>query len=167
MGIEFLEEKYERYAERHPSRLAVLRSLADRAAQAQLEMRALFDPITPVLCTGCASPCCRCMPVEGWFTEGDYFLYRTRHEAPFELRQAHVDGRSCAFLGPAGCVLPADLRPFPCVKVNCARVSEELAKRGCSEAFGRLYNELESVQDELWRLLSDIYSENAVQAQSL
>lgn len=167
MGLELLEEKYHTYMRQNPQHRAVLLSIAARVSRVQKDMRALFDGITSVLCRDCKAPCCQCMPVDGWFTESDYFLYRALHEAPFDLRTPHTDGRSCAFLGIAGCVLPEDMRPFPCVKVNCKQVAEALKARGELAAFTRLYDELERLQEEVWPLLADILSTNVIQAQSL
>lgn len=167
MGIEVLEEKYQKYIKACPHNIQKLQAIAEQAALVQKQMRKLFDEITPALCTACKASCCQCMPVEGWFTESDYFLYRRLHDVPFDLRVPHDDFKSCAFLGPAGCVLPQDLRPFPCVKVNCRIVAEALEARGELEAFTGLYNELESLQDKIWPLLTDIHSFNALQAQAL
>ncbi|MEI6127707.1 MAG: hypothetical protein WCQ99_14265 [Pseudomonadota bacterium] len=167
MGIELLEEKFQKYIAACPHNIQKLQDLADRAALVQMEMRKLFNEITPFLCRDCAAACCQCMPVEGWFTESDYFLYRMRHAAPCDLRMAHDDYRSCAFLGLAGCVLPEDLRPFPCVKVNCRMVAEALEARGHMEVFTGLYNALGLLQEELWPLLADIHSSHALQAQAL
>jgi len=166
MGIEVLEEKYQKFAAACPQHLATLREIALQVSLIQRDMRRLFDDITPVLCVVCKAPCCQCMPVEGWFTESDYFLYRMRYAAPFSLLVAHADGRSCRFLGAAGCVLPDDMRPFPCVKVNCRAVSVELEARGRMKTFQVLNNKLEELQDTVYPLLGDIISVTVLQAQS-
>jgi len=153
MGLEVLEEKYRRQCREKPETIDRFREIADEVAVIQTEMRRLFDDITPVLCRDCKAPCCQCMPVEGWFTENDYFVYRARYEAPFALRQDHGIPNGCAFLGEQGCVLPADIRPFPCVKVNCRAVRDELQKRGRLDRFAELYDALERLQAEIWPLL--------------
>jgi len=165
MGIELLENKFQRYAAACPQNLDRLREIAGQVSRIQKSMRRLFADITPALCSACAAPCCQCMPVEGWFTESDYILYRMLYDPPFALRVVHHDGRSCLFLGATGCVLPDDLRPFPCVKVNCRRVSEELAARGLLDEFNRLNKELEHMQEAVFPLLADIISDNILQAQ--
>jgi len=166
MGIEILEDKFQKYAAACPHNLGMLQNIARQVSLIQREMRCLFDDITPVLCSACNAPCCKCMPVEGWFTESDYFLYRMLYDAPFPLRAERHDGKSCLFLGASGCVLPADMRPFPCVKVNCRRVAVELEARGRMETFQRLNARLEALQDEVYPLLADIISANVLHAQS-
>ena len=166
MGIDLLEKKFQTYAAACPQNLDRLREIAGQVSLIQQRMRRLFADITPVLCSACAAPCCQCMPVEGWFTECDYMLYRMLYDAPFALRIARHDGRSCLFLGAHGCVLPEDMRPFPCVKVNCRKVSETLAARGLLDEFTRLNSELEHLQEAVFPLLADIISDNVLQAQS-
>lgn len=167
MGIEVLEEKFQSYRVAHPEHMPRLRELAVQACAAQKRIRALMDDITPKLCPACAASCCRCMPVDGWFTESDYFLYRMLHEAPLELRRRHADGRSCTFLGDEGCRLPGDMRSFPCVKVNCRAVAGALAASGGQEEFSRLFDELGSIQEAVWPLLAEYLSPTVMQAQQL
>lgn len=155
MGIELLEEKFQRFCRRHPEHVPRLGDIATHVARVQTGMRKLLDPVTQRLCPQCRASCCECMPVEGWFTESDYYLYRMRHDPPLHLRVNRKSPRGCAFLGPQGCTLPADIRPFPCVKVNCASVTRELEKTGNQEAFTLLFQALDAVQDELWPLVRE------------
>jgi len=166
MGLEILEDKFQRYLQQFSERRPLLHSLAVRVASVQLEMRRILNRITPQICGACISSCCRCMPVEGWFTEGDYFAYRMLHDAPFALRLGSAATGGCAFLGPAGCALPEDLRPFPCVKVNCAAIAAELEARGLEGEFMRLHADLSALQEEIWPLLAEYLSEHALQAQA-
>ncbi len=159
MGLELLEEKYQSYTRQYPENVARLKELTQRVIEIQTDMRKLLDDITPLLCKDCKAPCCQCMPVEGWFTESDYFLYRMRYDAPFDLKVDHGLERGCAFLGETGCVLPGDIRPFPCVKVNCESVSRELERRGRLETFKKLFDALAGVQEEVWPLLEKSYEE--------
>ncbi len=153
MGLEVLEEKYQSHKEQHPENINKFNEIAKRVSEVQKGMRRLFDDITPILCKDCKAPCCQCMPVEGWFTENDYFIYRAFYDAPFDLKVDHDIPNGCAFLGKTGCVLPLDIRPFPCVKVNCKSVREELEKRGRLDTFKELYHALEKLQEEIWPLL--------------
>lgn len=153
MGIELLEERYQHFITAHPESRAALKKLSDRSCLIQLGMRSLLDGITARLCPACKAPCCQCMPVEGWFTEGDYFIYRAAHDTPFSLRIDHGIPNGCAFLGPQGCVLPPGSRPFPCVKVNCESVTEELRDCGSLDDFTAFYDALDSLQEELWALV--------------
>ncbi|MCX8044014.1 MAG: hypothetical protein N3B18_07820 [Desulfobacterota bacterium] len=114
----------------------------------------------------CKAPCCQCLPVDGWFTECDYFLFRMLYPAPVDLRAVGHDGKSCFFLGERGCRLPSDMRPFPCVKVNCKNVIEELKRYGRLDAFTALNNELEQLQEKVYPLLADIVSYTVFQAQN-
>ncbi len=167
MGIDFLEEKFQSYRERHPENMDRLRELAEKTSAVQARVRELMDALTPRLCSACIASCCKCMPVDGWFTESDYFLYRMLHEAPLHLRRQHADGRSCTFLGETGCVLPGDMRSFPCVKVNCKTVAEALEADGRLADFTELYEEMGRLQEEIWPLLADCLSPTIMQAQQL
>ena len=153
MGIENLEDKYQRFCTQFPAELPVLERNAGRAACIQCAMRDLLDAITARICPSCTASCCMSMPVEGWFTEGDYFLFRQRYPAPYALRRTDAPASACRFLGPQGCVLPRDLRPFPCVKVNCSAVSQALQEAGQGRCFQQLHDTLGELQQELWPLL--------------
>ncbi len=167
MGIQVLEEKFQHYLKAHPENLSQLKELAEQTRSAQERVRQLMDAITAELCPACTASCCKCMPVDGWFTESDYFLYRMLHEAPFDLRREHADGRSCTFLGDKGCLLPGDMRSFPCVKVNCKPVADALAEKGRLEEFTGLFDELGRIQEEVWPLLGEYLSPTVMQAQQL
>jgi hypothetical protein len=153
MGIELLEERYQEFITKNPDCVQQIQKLADRNSLIQLNMRSLLDAITAKLCPECTAPCCQCMPVEGWFTEADYFVYRAHHDAPFDLRVNHGIPNGCAFLGDKGCVLAADSRPFPCVKVNCKNVTALLKKNDAHTQFTRLYEAMDALQEKLWPLI--------------
>jgi hypothetical protein len=153
MGLDLLEERYQNFISKNPDSIGRLKKLSDQNSLIQLNMRALLDDITSQLCPECAAPCCQCMPVEGWFTEADYFIYRVEHEAPFGLRIDHGLPNGCAFLGPAGCVLPPDSRPFPCVKVNCKSVTAYLENNNVHTAFTKLYDAMDVLQEQLWHVI--------------
>jgi len=158
MGLELLEERYQNFMAAHPDCRERLKQFADQNSLIQQGMRALLDDITAQLCPACSAPCCQCMPVDGWFTEADYFIFRAHHDAPFDLRIDHGLPNGCSFLGDAGCVLPPDSRPFPCVKVNCKNVAERLEHNGTLSDFTQLYDALDSLQEQLWYI---IHPENA------
>ena len=165
MGIDVLEEKFQHYRQRHPENMSRLGELAAAVSAVQYRVRALMDAITPTLCGACTTSCCKCMPVDGWFTESDYFLFRMLHEAPLDLRRSHADGRSCTFLGDAGCVLPGAMRSFPCVKVNCKVVAQALQANGRLAEFTMMYDEMGKLQEEVWPLLAGFLSPTIIQAQ--
>jgi len=153
MGLELLEDRYQAFIEKNPASLEQLKLLSEHNSLIQLGMRALLDGITARICPACTACCCQCMPVDGWFTEGDYFLFRACNAAPFNLRVDHGLPNGCSFLGQAGCVLPPDSRPFPCVKVNCKTVSLELERCSAQEAFAGFYEALDRLQEQLWYLI--------------
>ena len=153
MGLEFLEDKFQKYIKKHPENLARLQTLAEGISSVQLKMRSLLDGITEKKCKICTACCCACLPVEGWFTESDYFLFRMFYEAPFDLRISVENDQECAFLGKQGCSLPKKIRPFPCIKTNCLIINKELAVLGHQESFNQLYDELSSLQEQLWPLI--------------
>ena len=167
MGIDVLEEKFQNYRQRHPENMGRLGELAAEVSAVQSRARELMDAITPALCSACTASCCKCMPVDGWFTESDYFLFRMLHEAPFDLRRSHADGRSCTFLGDTGCVLPGAMRSFPCVKVNCKMVAEALEANGRLAEFTALYDQMGRLQEQIWPLLAGFLSPTIMQAQQL
>jgi len=154
MGIDLLEERYQSFIAANQDCIEQLKKLSDQNSLIQLNMRALLDTITAQVCPDCKAPCCQCMPVEGWFTEADYFIYRANNEAPFSLRIDHGIPNGCAFLGDTGCVLPAGSRPFPCVKVNCKTVTELLKRNEAQAKFTQLYEAMDALQEKLWRLIS-------------
>jgi hypothetical protein len=51
-------------------------------------------------------------------------------------------------------VLPNDIRPFPCVKVNCKALRDELDKKDRLVKFKGLYDDLEKIQREIWALIN-------------
>ena len=153
MGIELLEERYQDFIAGNPGNARRLQKLSDQNSLIQLNMRALLDTITGRVCPDCKAPCCQCMPVEGWFTEADYFVYRAHHDAPFDLRVKHGIPNGCAFLGDRGCVLDADSRPFPCVKVNCKSVTTLLKTNNAHAEFTKLYQAMDALQEKLWPIV--------------
>jgi len=154
MGVELLEERYQCFIVENPDCIEQLKNFADQNNLIQLNMRAVLDTITAELCPECKAPCCQCMPVEGWFTEADYYLYRTQHDAPFKLRVNHGIPNGCAFLGETGCVLPAGCRPFPCVKVNCKSVTTRLEQNDTLKKFTQLYDAMDALQKKLWHIIN-------------
>lgn len=155
MGLEILEKKFQHYLKKNPENIPKLKIFAKKASRVQKNMRTLLDRITSVTCKKCEASCCRCMPVEGWFTESDYFIFRILYDAPFDLQVLHGIKTGCAYLGPNGCVLPQDLRPFPCVKVNCNGVTKELEANGSLLEFNRLSDELSKLQKQIWPMLKN------------
>jgi hypothetical protein len=154
MGIELLEEKYQDFRTQYPRYLPELKELAQNIAQLQKQMRTLFAPIAPALCSACTTKCCSGMPIEGWFTAEDYFAYRMLYDMPAALKTESPLWGSCSFLKPDGCSLPENMRPLACVKVNCPALNRKLEERGELEEFKRLCASLDDIQMQLWKLIS-------------
>ena len=153
MGLELLEKRFKDYEREHPESIEKLRSIAREVSRVQIEIRNLIDGITSRICPSCKASCCKMMPVDGWFTENDYFVYRVLHDAPFDIRESSNEDMGCRFLGPEGCLLPPDIRPFPCVRVNCQALVEELELSGDNEKINRLIDEMDALQKKIWPLL--------------
>ena len=151
--LELLERRFREFEQAHPGKLDAIRPIAREVARVQTEIRNLIDGITAEICPVCTASCCEMMPVDGWFTENDYFVYRVLHQAPFDVRNARDDGAGCRFLGPDGCELPRDIRPFPCVKVNCAALVEVLEMNCERDKVDALITEMDALQKQIWPLL--------------
>jgi hypothetical protein len=154
MGIEILERKYQSFSSKNSRHLPHLKELALQIESLQKQMRKVFAPIAPALCSSCTTKCCSGMPIEGWFTKEDYFAYRMLYDAPEELKAKAPQWGSCSFLQPDGCALPENMRPLACVKVNCPALNRKLEEQGKLEQFKRLCDALDVIQTELWELVS-------------
>lgn len=153
MGIEVLEERYRRIAIEHASLTAYFADCANRASHIQREIRSLFDHITPHLCGACENKCCEGFPLEGWFSVEEYLLFRIKYGKPLVPPDRINRPSACSFLTPRGCSLPADLRPFTCVKINCAQITEALKDRGAEQQFNQLSAALDAVRKEVSGLI--------------
>lgn len=149
MGITVLEENYQRMREGHPALNAYLADCAELAALIQIELRGIFNHITPYLCTACENKCCEGFPLEGWFSLEDYILFRTRYARPVSPANRVSRPTACSFVTPQGCSLPEDLRPFTCVKINCSKVTEGLRERGEEEHFNQLITGLDAIRRDV------------------
>jgi hypothetical protein len=156
VGINVLENRFQEYCTVCSDNIPALKSIAVSVSLVQKRMRELLRGITDIKCSSCESSCCECMPVEGWFTENDYFVYRMLHNAPFSLMtNERARANSCVFLASDGCSLPEDIRPFPCVKVNCLLIEGELEKKGRLDKFKELVCEIDSLQQKIWAIIKD------------
>ena len=158
MGITVLEENYQQIKEEFPELRAYLSDCAVRASRIQIEMRAIFNSITPHLCTSCENKCCEGSPLEGWFSLEDYLLFRAKYDKPVSPPNRITHPTACSFVTPHGCSLPEDLRPFTCVKINCSKVTEALKTRGEEEHLKQLI----AVLDEIHRDVSSTIKHHKV-----
>jgi len=152
MGIELLEERFQQYKRKYPQNLPELTLLGREISGHQQSIRKILRNI-PV-CAECSTSCCIGIPCDGWFTSLDYFAYRMLYDFPEALKVSSGEWRNCSFLTQAGCSLPEDMRPLPCVKVNCAHLSQVLEERGELSEFKKLCEALDDIQTRLWELVS-------------
>ena len=153
MGINTLEEKYQLVLKRAGFDSSLLSRYANQATIIQNEMRAMFDQLTPHLCTHCENKCCEGFPVEGWFSLEDYTLFREKYDKP-TLPPNRVKLQSaCYFLTPEGCSLPEDMRPFTCVKINCEKLNNSINEKGWTQQLNQLENALDKIHREVSSLI--------------
>ncbi|HUT83202.1 MAG TPA: hypothetical protein VMX95_01030 [Thermodesulfobacteriota bacterium] len=151
MGIELIEERFQQYKRKYPQNLPELALLGREISGHQQSIRKILRNI-PV-CAECSTSCCIGIPCDGWFTSLDYFAYRMLYDFPEALKVSSGEWRNCSFLTQAGCSLPEDMRPLPCVKVNCAHLNQVLEERGELSEFKKLCEALDDIQTRLWELV--------------
>ena len=149
MCIATLEEQYQHLQRSLHLSPADLSHYAGQASLIQNEMRAILDEAAPALCGLCEHKCCEGFPLEGWFSLEDYVLFRLRYERPMMPHNRINRITACSFLTPEGCALPADMRPFTCVKVNCERLNDTLRCLGKENHYNRLRKALDTIHREV------------------
>ncbi len=116
--------------------LAALGALQERLHQLVL------DAGGPALCRDCDGACCGCG--RNHLTLGNLAVLLLRDLEP----PAPDWNAPCPWLGPAGCRLAADQRPFNCVSFVCEAVEAQLGAAGCS-TFYALERELRAAYAQL------------------
>jgi hypothetical protein len=159
MSIETLEEKYRQLQRKIETAGQQLSCWALQASAVQNQMRAILNEAAPGCCGPCEHKCCEGFPLEGWFSFEDYLLFRITYGKPAIPADRVMRDTACAFLTPDGCSLPADMRPFTCVKVNCEQINDALQRSGK----GNRYNLLRKALDAIIRDVSMIIAENSVE----
>ncbi len=154
MGIAALEEKYQLLLQKEITDSACLLRYADQAGVVQSEMREILDQLTPQPCSDCERTCCEGFPVEGWFSLEDYALFRVKFGIPTLPTKRIRRDTACSFLTPEGCSLKENLRPFPCVKVNCESLKESLIVMGKVQRFNQLKDIIDTIQWEVHQLIT-------------
>jgi len=155
MSIESLEERYQNLKQgievsgKHLSRCAL------RASAIQNHMRAILSEVAPELCGACEHKCCEGFPLEGWFSFEDYVLFRLKYGKPAIPRNRIRRDTACYFLTPEGCSLPADMRPFTCVKVNCQPLNDVLRCSGQEHHFNLLRKALDAILFEVSQSINE------------
>jgi hypothetical protein len=159
MSIDSLEEKYQHLQQVIQSAGERLSRCALQASAVQNQMRAILNEVAPSVCGPCEHKCCEGFPLEGWFSFEDYLLFRITYGKPAVPADRVMRDTACAFLTPDGCSLPADMRPFTCVKVNCEQINAALQRSGKE----RRYNLLRKALDAIIREVSQSVTENSVE----
>jgi hypothetical protein len=145
MSIETLEEKYQQLQQgMQPSR-EHLSHCALQASAIQNQMRAILSEVAPGFCGPCEHKCCEGFPLDGWFSFEDYLLFRIKYGRPAAPVNRVMRDTACSFLTPDGCSLPADMRPFTCVKINCEQLNAVLQCSGKEHCFNRLRKALDAI----------------------
>jgi hypothetical protein len=149
MSIESLEEKYQHLQQEIQSAGELLSRCALQASAVQNQMRAILSEVAQDFCGPCEHKCCEGFPLEGWFSFEDYVLFRTQYGRPAIPADRVMRDTACAFLTPDGCSLPADMRPFTCVKVNCEQINDALQRSGQEHRYNVLRKALDAILREV------------------
>ena len=159
MSIDTLEEKYQHLQQEILSAGERLTRCALQASAVQNQMRAILGEVAPGFCGPCEHKCCEGFPLEGWFSFEDYVLFRIQYGKPAIPPDRVMRDTACSFLTPEGCSLPADMRPFTCVKVNCEQINDALQRSGKEQHF----NLLRKALDAILREIATSFTENSVE----
>jgi hypothetical protein len=159
MSIEALEEKYQHLKEVIKTAGEHLSHCALQASVIQNQMRAILRDVAPDFCGPCEHKCCEGFPLEGWFSFEDYLLFRIKYGKPAIPSDRVMRDTACSFLTSQGCSLPADMRPFTCVKINCEQLNDALHGSGKENHF----NLLRKALDAILRHVSKSLTENNVE----
>lgn len=158
MSIETLEERFQNLRHGIQCTGTDLFHCALQASALQIQMRNILSTVAPDVCGPCEHKCCEGFPLEGWFSFEDYLLFRLKYEKPAIPHNRIMRPTACSFLTPEGCSLPADMRPFTCVKVNCERLNDLLRRRGKEQHFNALRKGL----DAIYRKVSQSIDETGI-----
>lgn len=125
-----------------------------------VEIRLAIDQLLPEMtalcrltCRFCPEPCCITNTV--WIDFRDLLLLHLL-EAPVPTRQAATNpGDACPFLGPRGCRLPWQTRPWMCIKYTCPAQRGVLQKKG-RPAWAALYADIEIIEENRIRMEAEV-----------
>jgi hypothetical protein len=154
MSIETLEEKYEQLRRGITTAGEHLSHCALQASAIQNQMRVILSEVAPGFCGPCEHKCCEGFPLDGWFSFEDYLLFRITYGRPAIPANRVMRDTACSFLTPDGCSLPADMRPFTCVKINCEQLNEVLKCSGKEHRFNLLRKALDAILLEVSRRIN-------------
>jgi hypothetical protein len=101
------------------------------------------------VCSRCEAPCCT--RVHYLFTEKDLLFLRLSGRKMRWRREA-MNKKGCWFLGPTGCTLEPESRPFICHRYICPDLETEI-KRGAPWLIGELgakFKDIAMLQSQMW-----------------
>lgn len=110
------------------------------------------------VCSRCQAPCCR--RVHYLFTEKDILFLRLSGRKRKWRREA-MTKKGCWFLGPAGCNLDPQSRPFICHRHICSDLKAEIIKHdsGLMSALEAKFREIGMLQSQMWAEYLDLGQE--------
>lgn len=150
--------------DRHQKKIAPLKKIARSVFMSYLEIFPILDELCLNTCCFCPDPCC--LNAKVWFDLKD-MLFLHLNQLPLPERQLLKSYRStCRYLGPRGCVLKREVRPFICTLYICppqmARLrKEEISYKKFSEEIIKIKagrNTIESLFIEITTWLDQILS---------
>lgn len=142
-----------RLLNRHHRELRQARAVA-------VDIRRAIDRLVPKMtalcrrtCRFCPDPCCITNTV--WIDFRDLLLLHLL-EAPVPNRQSASDpGDACPFLGPRGCRLPWQTRPWMCIKYTCPAQRGVLQKKG-RPASAALDADIDKIEKNRFRMEAEV-----------
>ena len=101
------------------------------------------------ICPECADPCCK--RVHYLFCEKDILFLKLSGRRARWSRQA-LKSRGCWFLGPGGCILDPESRPFICHRYICPDLEKEMKKDdpGLLTALHQKFRAIDEMRGQMW-----------------
>jgi hypothetical protein len=130
--------------------LATLQGLAVALRDQRCAMQALVARVgAAAQCADCAGECC--VAGKYHFSKADLLVYLAAGETLF----APLFGNGlCPYLGPEGCLIPPEYRPFNCITFNCERIEDLLPEEELA-GFYRMERELRNSYGAILSLFPD------------
>ena len=130
--------------------LARLQRLTTELRELRCAMQALVARVDAAAhCAGCGGECC--VAGKYHFSQADLLVYLAADEPLFTPL---FDNGLCPYLGPEGCLIPPDYRPFNCITFNCERIEDLLSEEELA-GFYRRERELRRVYGEIRSLFPE------------
>ena len=113
------------------------------------EVAELQEAYTKALCPGCEAPCCT--RVSYLFCEKDILFLRLSGRKARWKREA-FQKIGCWFLGPGGCFLDSNSRPFICHRYICPDLGEAMNKEdpGLLISLREKFKAIDEMRSHMW-----------------